>query len=208
LDKSLVSSSILWLFTVILVYIIGLVFTVGVVETPKSIQESLIKERTINHSVSADIDDYGWQHADQRPLFQYVTDYISERFSNTKSLLDGKQGAVESVWANAPYTLKVYGALLDYRLGVVIPLAIGVGIFWLSLMVDGWIKRKISMYRFSFASVTGHTIGGRILGLYLGLFVFLGFFLPIAVPFWVLLILLLIKAIGWWIWVINLPKRM
>ncbi|WP_127471994.1 DUF4400 domain-containing protein [Thiomicrorhabdus aquaedulcis] len=196
-----------WLITFIFVYFIGVGIWVGMVLKASSVETTLISERESNAFVMSGLDSHAWAFGREHDFFSAVADRFNKRIQNSKSIVDGKTGILEDVWDETPVKISLYGSLLDYRAGLLVLLLPSVLIVYLAIMIDGALLRKVQNYRNSFSSPLRHTIGGRVLGLNLGVLIVILFFAPFAIPFWVFTLIIVIKAFGWWLWVVNLPKR-
>lgn len=202
------TSGWIWLLTFLLIYLIAMTLFVGMVVKADSIEATLISERASNISLATRLDKKAWSISQDDGFFSTLADKASERILSSNAIVDGKTGIIEDVWNETPLKIRLYGALLDYRLSIIELLIPSMLIILMVVLVDGGSVRKIQHYKNSFSSPLRHTIGGKVLGLNLGILLFCLFFIPMTLPFWVFVLVVLIKTFGWWLWIVNLPKRM
>ncbi|GAB6071510.1 hypothetical protein JCM30760_26080 [Thiomicrorhabdus hydrogeniphila] len=201
-------SGVWWLITFLAIYFIGITIWVGMGVKQDSLIQTLINERTSNSELIYALDDQAWSTSKEWAVFSGLANMVNNRITNSNDIVSGQKGFVENVIDETPVKLSLYGSLLDYRLSLAWLLAPILIIFFLVTLVDGLTVRKIQSYRNSFSSPLRHTIGGKVLGINLGILLVFGFFAPIAIPFWVFTVFVFIKIFGWWLWAVNLPKRM
>ncbi len=206
--ESAKTSGWIWLLTFLLIYLISITLFVGMVVKADSIEETLISERSSNMLLAPGLDTKAWKMAKSSGFFSSIADKAVERILSSNAIVEGKTGVVEDIWNETPMKISIYGALLDYRLGIIGLLIPTMLIILLATFIDGGSVQKIQHYRNSFSSPLRHTIGGKVLGLNLGILIFCLFFIPMVLPFWVFILMVLIKTFGWWLWIVNLPKRM
>ncbi len=202
------TSGWIWLLTFLFIYLISITLFVGMVVKADSIEETLIAERSANMQLAPGLDMKAWAIAQDSGFFSSLADKAVERILSSNAIVEGKTGIVEDIWNETPMKISIYGALLDYRLGIIGLLIPTMLIILMAVLIDGGSIRKIQHYRNSFSSPLRHTIGGKVLGLNLGIVIFCLFFIPMTLPFWVFVSIVLVKTFGWWLWIVNLPKRM
>lgn len=206
-EKAVRTSGTVWVLTFFFIYFIGVVLWVTSGAKTNTLESSLLNEREYNSTLTEGFSTSGWGFSQDNQIFQSVTTKLAERIINANPIVDGQEGAVEAVFDDAPYKLLIYGALLDYRLGMLWVLIPTMIFLWMATFIDGYTLRRISTYKNSFSSPLRHTIGGKILGFNTGLLILALFFAPVSIPFWVFIALALTKTFGWWFWAVNLPKR-
>jgi hypothetical protein len=206
--ESAKTSGWIWLLTFLLIYLIAITLFVGMVVKADTIQETLISERSSNISLAASLDEAAWALSQGGGFFSSIADKTNKRILSSNAIVDGKTGIVEEIWDETPLKISLYATLLDYRLSVIGLLIPSMLAILMAALIDGGAVRKIQLYKNSFSSPLKHTLGGKVLGLNLGILIFCLFFIPMTLPFWVFVLAVLVKSFGWWLWIVNLPKRM
>jgi hypothetical protein len=196
-----------WPATFLTTFFLFVFIYVATVASERSVQETLMDERVSNFQFSQDLERKSWEMALERPFVQELAGRLAKRIELSKTIVDGKEGALERLWVNAPENLEAMGLLIDYRLYFMLQLSPLVLLFAFPVIIDAAMQRKKGMYRNSFSSPLRHTIGGRVIALPFSYLTFGAFFVPIAIPVYLFLVFLGIKLSGWWMWVVYLPKR-
>lgn len=202
------TSGWLWLLTFLLIYFLGISLWVGTGQPKEALTESIVSEREHNLAWAEAVDASAWKRSQQEPVFGVIGETLAERIAASNNIVDGQKGVVEEVMDDTPIKLTLYSTLLDYRMHVILSFVPLLIIVFAAALIDGLSARKVLHYRNSFSSPLKHTIGGKVLGINLGVIIVLMFFAPIALPFWVFVLIVLLKIFGWWLWAVNLPKRM
>lgn len=208
IDNAQKTSGWIWLLTFLFIYFIAVSIWVAMLVNPDSIEASLIAERTSNSAIASTLDKSSWELSREYSLFAAGAEILNERILNSKAIVEGQTGIIENVWQETPLKMSLYGTLLDYRLAIFSLLIPTLIIIFIVSIIDAIMVRKVQLYRNSFSSPLRHTIGGQVLGVNLSILTIILFFMPVSIPFWVFALIVLIKTFGWWLWLVNLPKRM
>lgn len=207
-DNAQKTSGWVWLLTFLFIYFIGISIWVAMLANPKSVENALVSERTSNAELASTLDATAWDSSRDYSLFSAGARVLNERILLSKAIVAGQTGIIENIWKETPLKLSFYAALLDYRVAVLLLIIPTLLILFAASVMDAIMVRKVQMYRNSFSSPLRHNIGGKVLGINLSIFLIILFFAPIPIPFWVFAAIVLIKVFGWWLWIVNLPKRM
>lgn len=202
------ASGWLWFATILAAFLIGVSIWVGTAVSVQQLEKNVFNERAINSEYFTQLESSAWDKSAEITPFASLSKLVNERVANSKDIIENQKGFVENVIDETPLKLSMYGLLLDYRLSLIILLLPTLSIFFLAVIIDALVSRKVKTYQNSFSSPLRHTLGGRVLGINTTILVIFLFFLPITIPFTAILAIVAIKITGWWIWAANLPKRM
>ena len=204
-------SSFSWMIVFSIAYFILISIYVAFFTTPDDIADSFKYERSSNSLFFSGSDQYAWNIStnESGELVQNLTSSLAKRVMKGKDIVPGENDkkVFGEMWKTSSTNLILFGSLVDYRIHAVstlIPLFL---VFLGAIIVDGAMMRKINSYKNSFSSPMKHYVGGQVLGVNATIIAILLLFLPLAVPLYVFVLLFSVKLVGWWIWVMYLPKR-
>jgi hypothetical protein len=197
----------IWLFVLLIIYVLGISIFVANIQNTTNLEKIIISERTMNSVWFGNLDAEMWQNAHSGGVFSGLAEVANAKIVNASEIIQGKKGVLENLFHEAPLRISLYAALLDYRLGMFVSLLPTMGFLFIAVLADAFAKRKIAGYQNSFTSPLRHHLGGKILGFHSALLVLALFLLPFNLPFYIFIALVAVKTVGWWLWLVNLPKR-
>lgn len=199
-------NSFFWWLAVVLVYAVALFFYVGLVSKPDSLSKSIMSERTSNSAFGQAMDAQSWGRAMEGGYLIGAAKKFGESVKDHKTITH-EEKILETIWDNTPENMLIYSVLIEYRLNYLLSMVPVALMFIFAVFVDAIMVRKKNQFKNSFSSPFKHNIGGRIVAIPSGFLFLILTFLPMAMPMYVFTALFAVKFFGWWLWTVNLPKR-
>lgn len=206
-NKAGKTHSLFWLIAIVLIYICSVFIYVGTYSTPQKLTDALIDDRTSNEQISQSSDRKAWELANQNGISSPFLKKVGVKIGAKESVINDKNGVIENIWSNSSENAVIYGLIIDYRLYFLLLIMPLIGIVAVSAICDAFLIRKKDTFKNSFSSPLKHNLGGRVIALPSTFLIIFCLLLPASIPAYFFIILSLLKIFGWWLWVVNLPKR-